>query len=61
MNNVVILFKNEEGDLFCRQITKEGIKYMAESKKSGFAEPFYWEEGGTILMEELEEILDRQV
>ena len=61
MNNVVILYKEEDGSLFCKQITKEGIKYMREAEDSGAAEPFYWEEGGTILFEELEEILDKEI
>lgn len=62
MNNVVVLYKTEEGYLYCRQITEEGKKFL-EMMEAGVTTdgPSYWEDGGTILLEELMEILDREI
>ena len=58
MKNVVILQKLEDGDIYCQQINKKGIEYMTDHKEE---EEVYWEEGGTILLDELDEILDREI
>ena len=57
MKNIVILHKDEDGKIYCQQITQEGIEYINNQEEdNGF-----WEEGGTILLEELEEILDKEI
>jgi len=57
MKNMVILQKNEDGNIYCQQITEKGIEYV----NSDVEDEGYWEEGGTILPDELEEILNREV
>lgn len=57
MQNVVILQKDEDGALYCRQITEEGLKFMGDQEEEDYT---YWEPGGTILLEELMEILDKE-
>jgi len=57
MRNMVILQKTENGNIYCKQITEAG-------KKEHFSktyDPGFWEDGGTIVLDELEEILDREV
>lgn len=57
MKNVVILQKDDNGKIYCQQITKKGIEYMKETD----VDNGYWEDGGTILLDELEEILDKEI
>lgn len=57
MKNIVILQKQDDGTILCQQITKRGLKYAVSSTK----DEGYWEEGGTILLDELEKILDREI
>lgn len=59
MKNVVVLYKNDDGDVYCRQLTEEGKKHMLAEREEN--ETVYWEDGGTILLDELEEILDREI
>ena len=57
MKNIVMLQKQDDGTILCQQITKKGIEYIdADHEDHG-----YWEEGGTILLDELEKILDREI
>lgn len=57
MNNMVVLQKNEEGQIHCKQISETGREYhLSEADDTGM-----WESGGTILLEELEEILDKEI
>jgi hypothetical protein len=58
MNNMVVLQKDEDGHIHCKQISEAGIEYhlTSEDGTNGM-----WEDGGTILLDELEEILDREV
>ena len=57
MNNMIVLQKNEDGNIYCQQITQKGKKYVEGTEK----DEEYWEEGGTILLDEIEEILNRKV
>jgi len=57
MKNVVMLYKDEDGNIYCQQITKKGVEYAQNQVEDNG----YWEDGGTILLEELEEILDREI
>jgi hypothetical protein len=57
MKNIVILQKDEDGNIYCQQITQKGIDFINEENE----DLGYWEEGGTILLSELEEILDREI
>jgi len=58
MKNMVVLYKTKDGKIYCQQITEAGIKlteaYMDNGEK-------FWTDGGTIVLNELEEILDREV
>lgn len=57
MKSVVVLYK-EDGDIYCHKLSKKGVAfYMKRNPKDGG----YWEEGGTIVLSELEEILDSEV
>jgi hypothetical protein len=58
MNNLVVLQKDDDGHIICRQLTDKGI---AHSKSDAAEEDDMWEEGGTIVLSELEEILDRVI
>ena len=58
MKNIVVLYKDEDGDIYCHQITNKGKDYY----ESGVQDHHdMWETGGTILLNELEEILDREI
>lgn len=57
MKNVILLQKDKDGNIYCKQITKKGVEYSENLEGSeGF-----WEEGGTVLLEEIEEILDKDI
>lgn len=58
MKNIVVLYKNEEDQIICRQLSEKGV---AEAKEGGTAGEEYWDEGGAILLDELEEILDKEI
>lgn len=59
MKNMVVLYKNDDGDLHCRQLTEEGRRHVRAERVEGGT--VYWEDGGTVLPEELEEILNREI
>jgi len=57
MNNIVMLYKDEDDNIYCQQITQKGKEYVeADNDDHGM-----WEDGGTITMDDLEEILDREI
>lgn len=59
MNNMILLQKNEDGKIYCKAITQKGKEYhldITAEHDSGM-----WEKGGTILLEELEEILNKEI
>jgi hypothetical protein len=58
MKNIVMLYKNKDGNIYCQQISEDGKNYVLENKGE---EERYWEEGGTITIDELEEILDKEI
>jgi len=58
MKNMVVLQKDEDGNIWCQQLTEKGIKFV-ENVDSEDDE--YWEKGGTIVLDEIEEILDKEV
>lgn len=60
MKNMVVLYQTDDGEIYCKQLTKKGIEYVTEV---GYDEDpdGYWEEGGTIFLDELVEILDKDV
>jgi hypothetical protein len=58
MKNMVVLYKDDAGDIVCRQLAQKGID---ELKAGGDAGEDYWEEGGTILLDQLEDILDKEI
>ncbi len=60
MNNVVALWKTEEGELYCREISAKGIEHLmgATENETDIADS-YWKEGGTIVLDELMDILDK--
>ena len=57
MKNIVMLYKDEDDNIYCQQITQKGKEYVeADEPDHGM-----WEDGGTITIDELEEILDREI
>jgi hypothetical protein len=58
MKNMVVLQKNKEGQIHCKQISEVGKEFHLDSDGETTD---MWEDGGTILLDELEEILDREV
>jgi hypothetical protein len=57
MQNMVVLYKLDDGTIYCKQLTEKGLEYMNEDTIEDLG---YWEEGGTITLDELEEILDKE-
>ena len=57
MKNVVLLYKKDDGSLYCQEVTQVGIDYMTEPGD----DHGMWDEGGTIVLDELEEILDKEI
>lgn len=56
MNNIVMLQKDKNGNIYCQELNQKGIEYVkAENDEE------YWDEGGTIVLDELEEILERMI
>ena len=52
-----MLYKDEDDNIYCQQITQKGKEYVeADNDDHGM-----WEDGGTITMDDLEEILDRDI
>ena len=57
MKSVVVLYKDEDGLIYCHKLSEKGKDfYLGENDDDG-----YWEEGGTIVLSELEEILDSEI
>lgn len=63
MKNMILLQKKNGENIYCRQISKKGIEFIKNSEKSSDEMDYnaFWEKGGTILLDELEEILDREI
>ena len=55
MKNMVVLKKDEDGNIYCWQISEQGIEEWENEEDND-----YWDAGGTILLDELEEILDKE-
>jgi len=58
MKSLVILYKDEEGLIYCHKLSKKGVAFYLDENS---VDDGYWEEGGTIVLDELEEILDSEV
>ena len=56
MNNIVVLQKTEDGQIHCRELSEKGIEFH----KDEMEDEGYWNEGGTILLDELDKILSKQ-
>jgi hypothetical protein len=58
MKNMVVLYYNQMGELYCQQISEKGKEVLSakfhEDNK-------YWDEGGVIEFDELEEILNKDI
>jgi len=59
MNNMILLQKNEDGSIYCKAITQKGKEYHLDPTAEH--DDGFWDKGGTILLEELEEILNREI
>lgn len=57
MKNIVVLYKNEDGQIYCQELSPTGQKYV----KDNIEDNGFWDDGGTIVLEELEEILDKEI
>lgn len=60
MNNMILLQKKEDGTIFCSQITEKGKEYVEIFDDAGI-DKGYWEDGGTITLDEIDEILNREI
>jgi hypothetical protein len=47
----------EDGSIHCSQITEKGKEWV----ETGTVDDGYWEEGGTITLDEIEEILNKEI
>lgn len=56
MKNMVVLQKDDNGDIYCWAISKNGIEELKKEENNDV-----WDGGGTILLDELEEILDKEI
>ena len=57
MKNIIVLQKEEDGSILCQQITEKGIEfYLGDNEDHEM-----WEDGGTITLDEIEEILNREI
>jgi hypothetical protein len=61
MKNIVTLQKDEEGNIYCQEISEEGLKLIKRINDGEIKDTGYWDKGGTILLDELEEILDKEI
>jgi hypothetical protein len=57
MQNIVVLYKLDDGTICCKQLTEKGLEYVNDGTLEDLG---YWEEGGTITLDELEEILNKE-
>ncbi len=57
MKNIITLQKDGDGNIYCSQVTEAGKEYAKLQKESSG----YWENGGTITLDEIEEILDKDI
>lgn len=57
MKNIVMLYKDEDDHIYCQQITQKGKEYVEADND----DHEMWEDGGTITIDDLEEILDRDI
>jgi len=62
MKNIIILQKEEDGNVSYRQVTELAIDYV---KENNFIDPShlpeYWEKWVTIPFEDLGEVLDKEI
>ena len=56
MNNIVVLQKTEDGQIYCQELSEKGMEFYNGNE----AVDDYWDEGGTILLDELDKILSKQ-
>lgn len=57
MKNIITLQKDKDGKIYCSQVTEAGKEYAKLQKENSE----YWENGGTITLDEIEEILDKDI
>ncbi len=56
MKNIVILYKTDDDDIYCHEVSKEGLEHIENP-----ASPMFFKEGVAISLDVLEEILDKEV
>ncbi len=56
MKNLIMLYKTDDGEIYCQEISKKGVEYV-ETDNSGD----YWEEGVVITLDKIEALLDKEV
>lgn len=57
MKNIITLQKDKDGKIYCRQVTEAGKEYVKLQKEDSG----YWEHTGTITLDEIEEVLDKDI
>ena len=59
MKNMIVLQIDDDDNLYCHQLTDEGVEFVRENGEDQVTRSPYWEEGGTIVLDELMEILNK--
>ena len=57
MKNIITLQKDEDGIIYCQQITESGIEFVNNDED----DRGHWDEGGTIELNEIDEILNKEI
>lgn len=56
MKAIIMLQKLEDGTIYCRRVAPEYNVNISDCGESP-----YWEDGGTVVLEEIEELLDKEI
>jgi hypothetical protein len=60
MRNLVVLQKDKKGNIYCQQLSEKGKQFRLDNPDGNESDDL-WDVGGTIVLSELEEILDREI
>jgi hypothetical protein len=60
MRNIISLYKDDDGNILCRYITQKGKEYVEECIKTNKLAD-YWGEEAVITIDEIDELLDKEL
>ena len=58
MKNMICLQKNDEGQIECWELSQKGVDHV--SSEEGEKDREMWNDGGTVTLDEIDEILDKE-